>query len=226
MTIGTAIPVTEAPPYLYLREPAEIYRESFARIRGEVDFGALPDAMRAVAVRLVHAVADPGILSELAWSDEAASLARAALRAGAPILVDAEMVRHGLIASRFAEGNEIICTLNDPGVPARAAAAGITRSAAAVELWGQRIAGAVIAIGNAPTALFRLLEIVAETGIKPAAILGFPVGFVGAAESKAALIDNPFGLDFIALRGRRGGSALAAACVNALAGPEDEGLAP
>jgi precorrin-8X/cobalt-precorrin-8 methylmutase len=212
-------------PYTYLRDPATIYERSFALIRAETDLSRLPGSLHPLALRLVHAVADPSIVADLVASDDAAAIGRAALAAGAPILADAVMVAHGITHSRLAKANEIICTLDDPSVPGRAAALGTTRSAAALELWRPHLAGAVVAIGNAPTALFHLLELLEQGAPRPALILGFPVGFVGAAEAKAALIASPLGRPFIALRGRRGGSALAAAAVNALAGPSDEGLA-
>ena len=204
-------------PFSYLRQPAAIYRRSFELIRREVDLTPLPAALHPLALRLVHAAADPAILADLRWSDGAAAAGRAALAAGAPVLADARMVADGIIGARLPDANRVICTLGDPAVPARAAAQGITRSAAAVELWQPDLAGAVVTIGNAPTALFRLLELIEGGAPRPALLLGFAVGFVGAAEAKAALIGNPWGLPYIALAGRRGGSALAAAAVNALA---------
>lgn len=209
----------------YLRTPAAIYRESFARIRAEADLDRLPQALRPVAIRLIHACGMPDLPADLGYDPAVVEAGRAALAAGAPVLVDCEMVAHGIIRRRLA-GSEVICTLNEPGVAVAAASRGITRSAAAVDLWRDRLAGAVIAIGNAPTALFRLLELLADPATpRPAAILAFPVGFVGAAESKEALLGHAEGVPFLTLRGRRGGSALAAAAVNALAGPADEGLA-
>jgi precorrin-8X/cobalt-precorrin-8 methylmutase len=184
----------------------------------------LPWALRGLALRLVHAVADPALVADLVWSDGAAEAGRAAVSAGAPILVDVEMVAHGITRARLTAGNEVICRLGDPSVSALAGQLGTTRSAAAVEFWRDRLGGAVVAIGNAPTALFHLLDLIAREGVRPALILGFPVGFVGAAESKAALAANASGLAFVTLRGRRGGSALAAAAINALAGPAEEGL--
>ena len=210
--------------YAYLRDPTAIYRRSFALIRAETDLSRLPPDLHPLALRIVHAVGDPGILADLAWSDGAAETGRAALRAGAPVLVDAEMVAHGIIRRRLPAANPVLCTLGAPGVPDLARDLGTTRSAAAVELWPPHLAGAVVAIGNAPTALFHLLEMI-ESGAapRPALVLGFAVGFVGAAESKEALIGNRLGLPFVALAGRRGGSAMAAAAVNALAAPlEDE----
>jgi len=223
--LGVTGPVTRpARPYQYLREPAAIYAESFAIARRETDLSGLPPALHGLALRLVHAVADPVLVGDLVWSEGAAEAGRAALAGGAPILVDAEMVAHGITRARLPAGNEVFCALGDASVPDLARRLGTTRSAAAVELWRERLDGAVAAIGNAPTALFHLLELVAHEGVRPALVLGFPVGFVGAAEAKAALAANELGLDYVALRGRRGGSALAAAAINALAGPAEEGL--
>ena len=212
-------------PYTYLRDPEEIYRRSFVLIRAATDLSRLPAELRAVAVRLVHAVADPDIVADLVASEGAVAAGRAALASGAPILVDAAMVAHGITRIRLPAGNPIICTLDDAAVAGQATTLGTTRSAAAVELWRPQLGGAVAAIGNAPTALFHLLEMLEAGAPRPALILGFPVGFVGAAEAKAALAKSPLAIPFIALRGRRGGSALAAAAVNALAGPADEELA-
>jgi precorrin-8X/cobalt-precorrin-8 methylmutase len=198
------------PRYAYLREPDAIYRRSFALIRQATDLSRLPRDLRAVALRLVHTCGDASIVDDLTASPSAASRGRKALAAGAPLLVDATMVAAG-ITSRPAR-----CYLNDKRVPALAKRLKTTRSAAAVELWRPRLAGAVVAIGNAPTALFHLLEMIAAGAPRPALILGFPVGFVSAAEAKAALVDNPWRIPFIALTGRRGGGALAAAAVNAL----------
>lgn len=206
----------------YLRDPAEIYRQSFAAIRAESDLTAVPPDLTSLALRIVHACGMPEILADLAWREGAGAAGRAALQSGAPILCDAGMVAQGVIRARLPAANPVICTLDDPAVPAAAEAAGTTRSAAAVELWRPHLAGAVVCIGNAPTALFRLLEILAEGADIPAVVLGFPVGFVGAAESKDALIANDLGLPYIALRGRRGGSAMAAAAVNALAGDTED----
>ena len=197
--------------YDYLRDPAAIYRRSFALIRDAVDLAPLPRDLRAVALRLIHACGDPSVIDDLVAAPSAATRGRKALAAGAPVLVDAAMVAAGITTLRAR------CFLNAKRVPALARQLGSTRSAAAVELWRPYLDGAVIAIGNAPTALFHLLEIIAAGAPKPALILGFPVGFVGAAEAKTALIENPWRIPFIALRGRRGGSAFAAAAVNALA---------
>ena len=203
------------PPYAYLRDPEAIYRRSFELIRAEADFSQFPTDLHPVALRLAHAAADTGILGHLAWSEGAVAAGKGALVAGAPILVDSEMVRVGITHAK----SEIICALGDPAVPALADRLRTTRSAAAVELWRDRLDGAVVAIGNAPTALFHLLELIADGAGMPALVLGFPVGFVGAAESKRALAEFARGLAFITLHGRRGGSALAAAAVNALARP-------
>ncbi len=198
----------------YLVDPAEIYRQSFATIRAETDFSALADDVVPVALRLIHACAMTDIVGDLAYSPDAARKGRKALAGGASILCDARMVAEGIIEKRLPASNRIICTLNEVGE-----AVGTTRSAAAVDLWEPHLGGAVVALGNAPTALFRLLELVADGAPRPAVVLGFPVGFVGAAESKDALAESD--LDYLVLKGRRGGSALAAAAVNALAGPEE-----
>lgn len=200
----------------YVRDPAEIYRRSFAAIEAAADLSRFQGAARTLAVRLIHACGMADIATDLVMSTDPAQAGRAALAAGAPILVDAEMVARGVIAQRLPASNRIICTLNDAGVRERALALGTTRSAAAVDAWVPHLAGAVVAIGNAPTALFRLLELLAEGAPKPAVILGFPVGFIGAAESKQALIDHAGDIPFATLPGQRGGSALAAAAVNAL----------
>ncbi len=206
---------TEATVSGWIKDPAEIYRQSFATIRAETDLGRLPPELTDLAIRVVHACGMPDIVADLAWSFGAAEAGRAALASAKPILVDAEMVAHGIIRNRLKAGNVVVCTLGEAAA-AEARAAGTTRSALAVERWLPRLDGAVVAIGNAPTALFRLLELVAAGAPRPALILGFAVGFVGAEESKEALIAS--GLPHVALRGRRGGSAMAAAAVNALAG--------
>ncbi|MCF3628239.1 precorrin-8X methylmutase [Thalassospiraceae bacterium LMO-SO8] len=200
----------------YVRDPAEIYRRSFAAIEAAADLSRFRGAERTLAVRLIHACGMAEIAGDLVLSGDPAETGKAALAAGAPILVDAEMVARGVIAARLPADNRLICTLNDDGVRDRATNLGTTRSAAAVDAWAPHLAGAVVAIGNAPTALFRLLELLAEGAPRPAVILGFPVGFIGAAESKQALIDHAGGIPFATLPGRRGGSALAAAAVNAL----------
>ncbi|MGI5421693.1 precorrin-8X methylmutase [Actinomadura luteofluorescens] len=199
----------------YVRDGAEIYRRSFATIRAEADLAGLPDDVARVAVRMIHACGMTDLVEDLAWSPGAVARARAALLAGAPVLCDARMVASGVTRARLPAGNEVVCTLGDPEVPGLAERLGTTRSAAALELWRDRLGGAVVAIGNAPTALFRLLELVEEGAPRPAAVLGIPVGFIGAAESKEALAAS--GLDHLVVRGRRGGSAMTAAAVNAVA---------
>jgi precorrin-8X/cobalt-precorrin-8 methylmutase len=199
-----------------LCDPDAIYRASFARIRREAPIDRLPVDFQAMALRLIHSCGMPDILTELAWTADAIAAGRAALAAGAPILVDATMVAAGIQRQSLPAANEIVCTLHDQRTPARARARRTTRSAAAVELWRERLPGAVVAIGNAPTALFRLLELLAEGTPAPALVLGFPVGFVGAAEAKDALIAHRPVVPHVTLRGRRGGSGLAAAAVNAL----------
>ncbi|PWC49184.1 precorrin-8X methylmutase [Azospirillum sp. TSA6c] len=205
------------PLYDYIRDGAAIYRQSFATIRAEADLTAIPDELKPVAVRVIHACGMVDAAQDLLFSSDVGSAARTALRAGAPILCDSEMVAHGVTRARLPAGNAVVCTLRDAAVPDLAKSIGNTRSAAALDLWADRLGGSVVAIGNAPTALFYLLEMLAAGAPKPAAILGFPVGFVGAMESKEALAENPFGVPYLAIRGRRGGSAMAAAAVNALA---------
>ena len=202
--------------YTYLRDPAAIYRRSFALIEAEADLARFPPELRQLALRLAHTAGETAILGDLAWSPNAVSAGTRALATGAPIFVDSKMVAAGIIADRLPAGNRIVCGLDDPATPELARRLGTTRSAAAVELWRPHLAGAIVAIGNAPTALFHLLEILADGAPLPALVLGFPVGFVGAAEAKAALAAFGDGLEFAALTGRRGGSALAAAAVNAL----------
>jgi precorrin-8X/cobalt-precorrin-8 methylmutase len=210
--------------YRYERDPGAIYRESFARIEAEAGpaLAALSPDIARLAVRLIHACGMTDLVQDLATTPNVVAASRAALGRGAPILCDAAMVASGVMRRHLPAGVEIVTAIDLPGVAAHAAEIGNTRSAAAMELLGERIEGAVIAIGNAPTALFRLLEMIELDGIRPAAILAFPVGFVGAAESKEALIAANLGLPYLTLRGRRGGSALAAAAVNALILPEGE----
>ena len=204
--------------YDYIREPAEIYRESFATVEREVNLDALPRAMRPVATRLIHSCGMVDLIDDLAFSDGAAAAGHSALANGCSIFCDVEMVRSGII-NRFLPGdNDLICTLNDESVPEKAAAIGNTRSAAAVDFWGDALVGAIAVIGNAPTALFRLLELIGQGGAKPALIIGIPVGFVGAVESKQALASFGSDIEFITVHGRRGGSAMASSVVNALAG--------
>ncbi|WP_386683655.1 precorrin-8X methylmutase [Loktanella sp. R86503] len=207
----------------YEKDPAAIYAQSFATVRSEARLDRFAKDMHPVMTRLIHACGMVEIADRLAFSAGAVKAGHAALAAGAPILCDCEMVGAGIIRRYLPAQNQVIVTLNDGSVPDRAQTIGNTRSAAAVELWAPHLEGAVVAIGNAPTALFHLLELLDAGAPKPAVILGFPVGFVGAAESKAELAAHPRRCDFIALRGRRGGSALAAAAVNALAAglPED-----
>ncbi|HXW24409.1 MAG TPA: precorrin-8X methylmutase [Xanthobacteraceae bacterium] len=201
----------------YLRDGATIYERSFAIIRAEADLTRFSPDEANVAVRMIHACGMVEAAVHIAFGGGLVAVARAALAAGAPILCDAEMVAHGITRARLPANNEVICTLNDPRVPALAQRLGTTRTAAAIDLWGDSLAGAIVAIGNAPTALFRLLELIDAGAPKPAAILGIPVGFVGAAEAKDALMRNPRGVPFLVVRGRLGGSAMAAAAVNALA---------
>jgi precorrin-8X/cobalt-precorrin-8 methylmutase len=200
----------------YEQDGAEIYRRSFAIIRAEADLNAIPADLEAVAVRMIHACGMTDLVDDLAWSPGLAPGAEAALAAGAPVLCDASMVAAGITRSRLPAGNDVVCTLRDPRVAGLAAQLGTTRTAAAVELWRDRLDGAVVAVGNAPTALFHLLEMLAAGAPRPAAVIGVPVGFVGAAESKAALAASPLELEFLVVHGRRGGSAIASAAVNAL----------
>ncbi|WP_394179969.1 precorrin-8X methylmutase [Yoonia maritima] len=207
----------------YEKDPSAIYAQSFATVRAEARLERFAPDMRPLITRVIHACGMVEVADRLAFSPNAYAAGHAALQAGAPILCDCEMVGAGIIRRYLPAENNVIVTLNDATVPARAAEIGNTRSAAAVELWKDHLEGAVVAVGNAPTALFHLLELIDAGGPKPAVILGFPVGFVGAAESKAELAANPRGCEFVALRGRRGGSAIASAAVNALAAglPED-----
>ncbi|MFF7675401.1 MULTISPECIES: precorrin-8X methylmutase [Streptomycetaceae] len=201
----------------YEKDGPEIYRQSFAIIRAEAELDGLPPDVAQVAVRMIHACGMTDLVRDLAYSPSVVADARAALRAGAPILCDVQMVASGVTRKRLPADNEVVCTLSDPAVPALAAELGTTRSAAAMELWRDRLEGAVVAVGNAPTSLFRLLEMIEAGAPRPAAVIGVPVGFVGAAESKDALAAHPSGLEHLVVRGRRGGSALAAAALNALA---------
>ena len=201
----------------YERDPKAIYAASFATVRTEARLDRFPADLQPLVTRLIHSCGMVEIADRLAYSPDVAATAHAALKAGAPILCDCEMVGAGIIRRYLPAGNEVIVTLNDPATAPLATEIGNTRSAAAVRLWKERLGGAVVAIGNAPTALFHLLELIDEGWPRPAAILGFPVGFIGAAESKAELAANPRGIPFIALKGRKGGSAMASAAVNALA---------
>ena len=200
----------------YNRDPHAIYRQSFAIIRAEADLSRIPADLEKLAVRVAHACGMPDIIDDLVFSADAGTIGAQGLRAGAAILCDCQMVAQGITRARMPADNPIICTLNDPAVPELARSTGNTRSAAALELWRPHLAGAIVAIGNAPTALFRLLEMLDDGAPKPALILGFPVGFVGAVESKQALADNSRGTPFVVVRGRRGGSAMTVAAINAL----------
>ncbi len=201
----------------YEKDGAAIYRQSFATIRAESDLSGLPEDVSRVAVRMIHTCGMTDLVADLGFSPEVVARGRAALRAGAPVLCDVQMVASGVTRKRLPADNEVLCTLNDPAVPGLAAELGTTRTAAALELWRERMEGAVVAVGNAPTALFRLLEMIEAGAPRPAAVIGVPVGFVGAVESKQALAEHPAGLDHLVVRGRRGGSAMAAAAVNAIA---------
>ena len=201
----------------YIRDGQEIYRHSFSIIRAEADLSAIPPDLEKLAVRVIHACGMVDVVQDLAFSPGAGAAGRAALAAGAPILCDARMVAEGITRARLPANNPVICTLNDPGVPELARERGNTRSAAALEHWRAHLEGSVVVIGNAPTALFYLLEMLDAGAPKPALILGFPVGFVGAAESKDMLAADSRGVPYVVVRGRRGGSAMAAAAVNALA---------
>jgi precorrin-8X/cobalt-precorrin-8 methylmutase len=201
--------------YDYLRDGAEIYRRSFATIRAEADLGAFDPTLSRAVVRMIHACGMVDLAGDVAASPGFGEAATRALRAGAPVLCDTQMVASGITRARLPADNDVVCTLSDPAVPELAAALQTTRSAAALELWRDRLAGSVVVIGNAPTALFRVLEMLAEGAPEPAAVIGVPVGFVGAAESKDALAATP--VEHLIVRGRRGGSAIAAAAVNALA---------
>lgn len=205
----------------YIRDGQAIYDRSFAIIRSEADLSRIPADLEKLAVRVAHACGMVDVIEDLAFSDGAATAGRNALLAGAPILCDARMVAEGVTRARLPRDNQVICTLNDPSVPALAMEMGNTRSAAALELWHPHLEGAVVAFGNAPTALFRLLEMIEEGAPRPALVLGFPVGFVGAMESKAALAENTHGIPFVVVHGRRGGSAMAAAAMNALASEKE-----
>lgn len=212
--------MTLMPPprrYDYETDGAAIYTRSFATIREETDLSGVPTDAERVAVRMVHASGQTDLAGDLVVHPRLVSAARRALQDGAPVLTDAHMVASGVTRSRLPAGNEVLCLLGDPRVPELARVWGTTRSAAAVSLWTERLAGAVVAIGNAPTALFHLLELIDAGAPRPAAVVGVPVGFIGAAESKDALADHPAQIPFLTVRGRRGGSAMAASAINALA---------
>ena len=200
----------------YIRDPDAIYAASFATIRAEAGLERFSVSIALVAERMIHACGMTDLVDDMVFSPDAAEAGRAALLSGAPVYCDAEMVRHGIIRRLLPKGNELICLIGDESVAAHAKAISNTRSAAQVDYWAGGLGGSIVAIGNAPTALFKLLENIDAGADKPALILGLPVGFVGAAESKAELAANPRGIPFITVRGRRGGSAMAAAAVNAL----------
>jgi precorrin-8X/cobalt-precorrin-8 methylmutase len=208
--------------YVYERDPQAIYRQSYATIEAEADLAALPQALRPVAIRMIHACGMTDLPRDMAWQGDPVGAARRALAAGAPILCDAQMVAAGII-KRFFPATEIRCDISAPGLADLAVRLGTTRSAAAVELWRDVLENAIVVIGNAPTALFHLIEMIEAGGPKPAAIFGFPVGFVGAAESKDALIAADLKVPCLTLRGRRGGSAIAAAAINALSSEDLRG---
>ena len=208
----------------YIKRGSDIYAESFRIIRDEADLARFPDDVEPVVVRMIHAAADPAIARDIAFTPGVVDAARAALSAGAPILCDSTMTATGIIRSRLA-GNEVRCVLADARVAELARANETTKTAAAVDLWLAEgwLDGAVVAIGNAPTALFRLLELVGTSGVRPAAVVGIPVGFVGAAESKQALVDSDLGLEYLTELGRRGGSAVTVAAINAIASTDERG---
>jgi precorrin-8X/cobalt-precorrin-8 methylmutase len=203
--------------YDYVSVPSEIYRRSFATIRSEADLSTLTEDAKTVGVRMIHACGDVELVHDLAVHPRVVSAARTALEAHATIFTDTHMLAAGITRRRLPADNEVCCQLDDPRAAELAGQWGTTRSAAAVSLWDDRLAGAVVAIGNAPTALFHLLELIADGAPRPAAIIGIPVGFVGSAESKIALVENPWDIPWLVVHGRRGGSALCAAAVNALA---------
>ncbi|MFI7349295.1 precorrin-8X methylmutase [Streptomyces sp. NPDC049936] len=207
--------------HAYEKDGAAIYRQSFATIRAEADLTGLPADVSRVAVRMIHACGMVDLVRDIGHTPAVVARAREALLAGAPILCDVQMVASGVTRKRLPADNEVLCTLSDPAVPGLAAELGTTRSAAALELWRDRLEGSVVAVGNAPTALFRLLEMIEEGAPRPAAVIGVPVGFIGAAESKDALAAHPSGLEHLVVRGRRGGSAIAAAALNAIASEEE-----
>ncbi|MGW0178878.1 precorrin-8X methylmutase [Nocardia sp. NPDC003345] len=204
----------------YLTEAGEIYRRSFAIIRSEAELDRFPADIAQVVVRMIHGCGQVDLAGDVLFTPGVVAAARTALRAGAPILCDADMVASGVTRKRLPADNEVLCLLRDPRVPDLAAQLGTTRSAAALELWREHLAGAVVAIGNAPTALFHLLDMIAAGAPAPAAVLGIPVGFVGAVESKEALAGST-GIEYLTVRGRRGGSAVTASALNAIASEEE-----
>ena len=201
----------------YIRDAAEIYRQSFAAIRAEADLTRFPDDVARVVVRLIHTCGQVDVAEHVGFTDDVVSRTGAALQRGAPVLCDSSMVAAGITTARLPAANQVVSLVADPRAVDLAARRHTTRSAAGVELWADRLAGAVLAIGNAPTALFRLLELIDEGVSPPVAVLGGPVGFVGSAQSKQELIDRPRGVSYLVVQGRRGGSAMAAAAVNAIA---------
>lgn len=203
----------------YLRDGAAIYERSFAIIRAEADLSRFSEEEADVAVRMIHACGVVELAPQIVIAHDLVAAARGALATGAPILCDSEMVARGITRARLPARNDVVCTLNDARVPELAKKLATTRSAAALDLWIERLAGAVVAVGNAPTVLFRLLDLLDAGAPRPAAIVGIPVGFVGAAEAKEALAENPRGIPFLTVRGRMGGSAMTAAAINALAKP-------
>jgi len=205
----------------YQKDGAEIYRRSFAAIRAAADLSRFSAPESGVAVRMIHSCGMVDLAGDIAFSPGAVLAGRAALQAGAPVLCDVQMVASGVTRRRLPADNDVLCTLSDPRVAELSRRIGNTRTAAAVELWQERLDGAVVAIGNAPTALFHLLDLLAETGIRPALIVGIPVGFIGAAESKQALATNDLGLDYVVVHGRRGGSAITCGAVNAIASTDE-----
>lgn len=200
--------------YDYIREPDAIYEKSFATVKAETDFSGMNAALETMVTRVIHSCGMPEIMDDIAYHPDIAKACKGALLGGCTILSDCEMVTHGIIRKFLPAENKVICTLNNDGVPELAKSLGTTRSAAAIELWKPHLQGAIAVFGNAPTALFHLLEMLEAGAPRPAAILGFPVGFVGAAESKEALALSDLGIPFLTLKGRKGGSAMAAAAVN------------
>ena len=205
----------------YIRDAAEIYRQSFATIRAEADLSRFPEDVSRVVVRLIHTCGQVDVTEHVSYTDDVVARASVALAAGAPVLCDSSMVAAGITRSRLPADNEVVSLVADPRAPELAARRGFTRSAAAVDLWADRLGGAVVAIGNAPTALFRLLELLDDGAPVPAAVLGGPVGFVGSAQSKQELIERPRGMSYLVVTGRRGGSAMAAAAVNSIASEQE-----
>jgi len=205
----------------YEKDAAEIYRQSFATIRGKADLSRLSPQEAQVAVRMIHSCGMVDLVADIEFSVGAVVKARAALQGAAPILCDVQMVASGVSRRRLPADNDVLCTLSDPRVADLARKIGNTRTAASVELWGNQLAGAVVAIGNSPTALFHLLDLLRDSDVRPAGIIGIPVGFIGAAESKQALADNDLGLDYIVVHGTRGGSAITCGALNAIASEEE-----